>query len=130
MKEVREIMFTITNIVEDISRGCLAHNMVEDCFSYRVVFFVNEGGKGSKFYVDTPYNGLWKALESIIKDNLSLTNTVVIAETTALKNGKCVCLQSRAYPFNLDGYFEKISGKCVNRNNISRNVMHGRHAVR
>lgn len=31
-------MFTISNILEDINRGCATHNMVEDCFSYRIIF--------------------------------------------------------------------------------------------
>lgn len=109
-------MFTISNILEDVSRGCTAQNMVEDKFTYRIVFFVNEGNKGSKHYVDTTYNGLRKSLENIIRSNLSLTNSVVIAQITALKNGKCVCLQSRSYSFSLDEYFKRISGECSDRN--------------
>ena len=101
-------MYTVSNILEDIDRGCLAHNMVEDCFSYRIIFFVNENGKGTKHYIDTPYSGLRKSLESIIRNHLSLTNSIVVAETTALKNGECVRLQSRSYAFNLDEYFKRI----------------------
>lgn len=119
-------MFTISDILTDINRGCAANNMVEDCFSYRIVFFINEDGKGSKQYVDTSYSGLRKALESIIRNNLSVTNTIVIAETTVLKNGKCVCLQSRSYSFSLNGYFKQISGECTDRN---RSVSYNRYAM-
>lgn len=122
-------MFTISNILEDIDRGCMANNMIEDRFSYRIVFFVNEGNKGYKHYTDTPYSGLRKALERIIRGNLSVTSSVVIAETTALKSGKCVCLQSRPYAFSLDGYFRQINGeyKGSNRNGT---VMYGRCGAR
>lgn len=119
-------MFTISNILEDIDRGCAANNMVEDCFSYRIVFFVNENGKGEKYYIDTPYSGLRKSLESIIRNHLSLTNSVVVAQTTALKNGKCVCLQSKSYSFSLDGYFRQISGEGADRN---RSGNYNRYAV-
>lgn len=121
-------MYTVSDIISDIDRGCLANNMLEDRFSYRIVFFVNEGNS-SKYYIDTAYNGLRRALESIIRDNLSLTNSVVIAETTALKFGKCVFLQKRSYSFSLDGYFRQLSGECRDsgRNGATR---YGRCAVR
>lgn len=38
-KESGENMFTISNIIEDIDRGCLANNMIEDRFSYRIIFY-------------------------------------------------------------------------------------------
>ncbi len=98
-------MYTVSDIISDINRGCMANNMVEDMFRYRIVFFVNEGNKSAKYYMDTAYNGLRKSLESIIRANLLLTNCVVIAETTAIKHGKCVFLQKRSYSFSLDGYF-------------------------
>lgn len=120
-------MYTISDILLDIDRGCEANNMVESGFSYRIVFFVNEGNRGSRFYVDTTYSDLRKSLESIVRNYLSLTNNIVIAETTALKNGKCVCLQSRSYSFSLDGYFRQISGEYRNRN---RNRKYGRYALR
>ena len=121
-------MFTISNILEDISRGCTANNMVEDCFSYRIIFFVNEGNKGSKHYIDTVYGDLRKALEDIIKDHLSLTNRVVIANTTVRKDGKSVCLQSQSYGFSLDEYFKQIGGEC--RDSSSRGkAMYNRYAV-
>lgn len=120
-------MYTISNIIADINRGCMANNMVEDKFSYRIIFFVNEGNNGSKHYIDTSYGGLRKSLENIIRNHLSLTNSVVIAETTALKNGKAVCLQSKSYSFSLDEYFRKISGGCNDKNG---NIMYGRYAVR
>ena len=119
-------MYTISDIITDINRGCTANNMVEDCFSYRIVFFVNEGNNGYKHYIDTSYSGLRKSLESIIRNHLSLTNSIVIAETTVLKNGKCICLQSRSYLFSLNGYFKQISGECTDRN---RNGNYSRYAM-
>lgn len=122
-------MYTVSDIISDINRGCMANNMVEDRFSYRIVFFVNEGSHSSKYYIDTAYNGLRRALENIIRENLSLTNCVVIAETTVLKCGKCICLQKRSYSFSLDGYFRQLSGECRDggRNGSAR---YGRCAVR
>lgn len=122
-------MYTVSDIIADINRGCLANNMVEDRFSYRIVFFVNEGNSSSKYYLDTSYNGLRKALESIIRENLSLTNCVVIAETTALKHGRCVFLQKRSYSFSLDGYFKQLSGECRDSGR-NGNARYGRYAVR
>lgn len=122
-------MYTVSDIVQDISRGCVAHNMQEDRFSYRIIFFVNEDGSSSKHYIDTPYGGIRKALENIIRNNLTLSNSVVIAATTALIYGKSVCLQSKSFSFSLDGYFKQISGeyKDSNRNG---NIIYGRYAVR
>ncbi len=120
-------MFTISDIITDISRGCTANNMIETCFSYRIVFFVNERDGNVKHYIDTSYGDLWKSLESIIRDYLSLTNTVVIAETTALKNGKCVCLLSRSYSFSLGGYFKQISGE-YRDSNRNGNALYNRYA--
>lgn len=122
-------MYTVSDIIADINRGCTANNMVEDRFSYRIMFFVNGGNSSSRHYIDTSYNGLRKALESIIRENLSLTNCVVIAETTALKHGKCVFLQKRAYSFSLDGYFKQISGECRNSGR-NGNARYGRCAGR
>lgn len=104
-------MYTVSDIIQDISRGCIANNMQEDRFSYRIIFFVNEDSSSSKHYIDTSYGGIRKALENIIRGNLTLTNSVVIAGTTALMNGKSVCLQNRSYSFSLDGYFKQINGE-------------------
>lgn len=122
-------MYTISDIITDINRGCMANNMVEDKFSYRIVFFVNDGNSGTKHYIDTTYGDLRKSLENIIRNYLSMTNNVVIAQITVLKNGKCVCLQSRSYSFSLDEYFKRINGECksVDRNSI---MLSGRYAVR
>ena len=120
-------MYTISNIIADIDRGCLSNNMVEDRFSYRIVFFVNENGKGTKHYIDTSYDGLRKSLESIIREYLSVTNNIVVAETTALKNGKCVSLLSSAYAFSLEEYFHQIYGRCKS-DNENRNITYGRFA--
>lgn len=123
-------MYTISDILKDIDRGCMVHNMVEDRFSYRIVYFVNDGdgNKGTKYYVNSTYGNLRKALESIIKSNLSLTNTIVIAETTTLMNRRCVCLQSRSYVFSLDGYFRQINGDCPN--NKYGHGAYGKYAVK
>ena len=121
-------MYTVSDIIKDIDRGCLANNMIEDKFSYRIIFFVNEGNNGSKHYIDTPYSGLRKSLENTIRNNLSVTNKVVITEITALKNSECVRLQSRSYTFSLDGYFRQINGET--RSSSRRNVVRGRYAVR
>lgn len=110
-------MYTVTDIMQDVHRGCMAHNMVEDRFSYRIIFFVNDGNKGTKHYVDTTYGNLRKTLENIIRNNLTLTNTIVIAETTVLKDGKCIRLLSRSYLFSLDEYFKRINGGSKRINN-------------
>lgn len=122
-------MYTISDILTDIDRGITANNMTEDCFSYRVVFFVRDGNGSSKHYIDTAYDGLRKTLESIVKENLSLTNSVIIAAVTVRKDGKSVSLQSRSYGFSLDEYFQRISGEC--RDNGRRgNIICGRYAAR
>ncbi|MCM1234740.1 MAG: hypothetical protein NC489_31950 [Ruminococcus flavefaciens] len=119
-------MFTVSDIIRDIDRGCMANNMIEDRFSYRIIFFVNDGNNGSKRYTDTTYDGLQKSLENIIRSHLSLTNSIVIAETTVLKNGRCVRLQSRSYAFSLDGYFKQMCGECRDRD---RRESYNRYAM-
>lgn len=104
-------MITISDILADIDRGCGANNMLESMFLYRIIYFVNEGNKGKKFLVDSRYEDLRKTLENIVRNNLSMTNNLVIAETTVLKEGKCICLQSKSYSFSLEGYFRQISGE-------------------
>lgn len=122
-------MVTISDIIQDINRGCAVNNMVEDCFSYRLIFFVNDGNRSSKHYIDTAYDGLRGSLEDFIREHLSLTNRVVVAQTTVLMNGKCVCLQSRSFAFSLEEYFERIGGE--GRNDSRRgNIMYNRYAVR
>lgn len=101
-------MYTISNILQDINSGILAHNMVESEFSYRLVYFINSGNKGEKHYLDTPYGGLRAALENIIKNNLTVTNNVVIAQATVRKNSENVSLLSKAYSFSLGEYFQKV----------------------
>lgn len=121
-------MYTVSDILQDIDRGRLANNMIENRFLYRIIFFVNENGNGTKHYIDTTYDDLRKSLESIIRENLSVTNTIVIAETTALKNGKCICLQSRAYSFSLEEYFRKLNGEYKDNRQIE-GMMFNRYAV-
>lgn len=122
-------MYTVSDIMMDINRNCMANNMAEDRFSYRIIFFVNEGSRSSKYYIDTRYGNLRKSLERIIRNNLSLTNCVVIAETTVLKNGKSMGLQSRSYLFSLDEYFSRING---NRSDDAqrRDIKYSRCAAR
>lgn len=122
-------MHTISDIIRDIDRGCTANNMIEDKFSYRIVFFVNEGNKSCKHYLNTTYNGLRKSLEGIIRGNLSLTNSVTIAGTTALKNGKPVSLQGRPYSFNLNEYFRQVMENCSD-NGRRANRIYGKYAMR
>ncbi len=103
-----EIMYTISDILADIDRGCAVNNMVEDGFSYRIVYFVNENRTGKKYHVDTPYENLRQSLENIIKGNLTTRNTVVVAQVTVLIGGQSVSLLSRSFSFNLSDYFRQI----------------------
>lgn len=108
-KEERETyMYTVSDILRDIDRGCTANNMIEDCFSYRIVFYVNENGIGKKYHVDTPYGNLRWSLENIIRENLSTTNCLVLAAVTTRKNRETVSLLSRSYAFSLNEYFQKV----------------------
>lgn len=122
-------MYTISDIIKDINRGCMANNMIEDRFSYRIIFFVNERNKCSKHHIDTMYSDLRKSLESIIRSHLSLTNNIVIAETTVLKNGKCIRLQNKSYSFSLEEYFTQISGRGKDRKR-NESVVYSKYAVR
>ena len=117
-------MYTISSIVEDISRGCIANNLNEEYFSYRIIFFVNENGTGIKHYIDASYDDLRKALENIIRGHLSVTNNIVIAQITTLKSGKCVSLLSRSYAFSLEEYFHQIYGRCKS-DSENRNIIYG-----
>lgn len=121
-------MFTVTDILRDIDRGCMVYNMVEDRFSYRVVYFVNDGNKGIKHYFDTSYSDLRKTLENIIRNNLTLTNSIVISAVTVHINGKCICLLNRSYAFSLDGYFKQINGE--HSNNRYGYATYGKYVVR
>jgi len=104
-------MHTISDILDDLNGGIAANNMIEDKFSYRIIYFVNENGTGKKYRVDTSYENLRQALENIIRGNLSTTNTIVLAAVTVRKNGEEVSLLGRAYAFSLDGYFQQICGE-------------------
>lgn len=104
-------MFTVSDILLDVDGRILANNMIETCFSYRLIYFVNFEDKREKHYIDTRYDDLREALENIIRGNLTTTNTVVISAVTTLKEGKCVSLLSRAYGFNLNEYFRKVCGE-------------------
>ena len=39
-------MYTVSDIIAGINRGCIANNMIEDRFRYRIIYFVNEGNNG------------------------------------------------------------------------------------
>ncbi len=106
----------------------MANNMVEDKFHTGSSFLLVMETEDEKHYTDTMYDGLRKSLESIIRNYLSLTNSVVIAETTVLKGGRCVRLQSRPYSFSLDEYFRRIKGECKN-SHVYGNAAGGRHAA-
>ena len=121
-------MYTISDIVTDINRGCARNNMLEDKFSYRIIFYINEDGKGIKHYIDTRYSDLRRILESVIRKYLTLTNRVVISEIKVWKDGKCICLQSRPYSFSLDEYFNRLTGKSKTGNKKRSNV-YGRYAI-
>ncbi len=122
-------MHTISSILMDIDRGCLANNMVENKFSYRIVYLVNESNSSFKYSIDTPYSGLREALENIIRNNLSLTNSVVISEIIVQKDEDLISLQSGPYSFSLGGYFRQIKGECRDKKN-NKNIMYSRYAVR
>lgn len=112
------IMFTISDVLQDISRGCALNNLNENAFSYRIIYYTNEHDVGTKHYANCRYGDLRKTLETIVKNNLSLENTLVFAQTTIWKDRVCVCLQSRSYGFSLDEYFCQIYGKSKKRNTI------------
>ncbi len=116
-------MYTISDILSDIQRGVLAHNIVESCFSYRLLYSVNEGGMGRKCHADTSYDGLRETLENTIRGNLTMTNTVVVSAVTIQKNGEVIPLLNRPYSFSLDGYFQQITGE---KNRGHRNSAHKR----
>lgn len=101
-------MYTVSNIIDDVDSGIAANNMIKNYFTYRLVYFINENGKGRKSYVDTPYGNLRQSLENIIRGHLTTTNTIVIAQITVRKNGESVLLLSKAYSFSLSEYFQKI----------------------
>lgn len=119
-------MVTVSNIIEDINRGITANNLMENMFSYRIICFINFEGKSEKHYVDTQYDGLRAALENIIRKNLTVTNTVVIANATILKNRESVSLLSKAYSFSLNEYFQKI---CESKEKDNMNSYYGRKKV-
>jgi len=124
-------MVTLTDILKEIDRGCMAHNMVEDKFSYRIVYFVNDGNRGKKFRVDTEYDGLRQSLENMIRKNLSLSNTIVLAAVTVRKDGKTVHLLSRSCKFDLREYFRWITGEKQKYTGSNRygNAIYGRQVA-
>lgn len=124
--EVR-YMVTVSSILEDINRGCAVNNMIEQAFSYRVIYFVNFGNRGEKHYIDTSYANLRDVLENIIRRNLTTTNSVVLAAVTVKKDKETISLLSKAYPFSLDGYFEQIC--CEVKEKEYKTANYGRRRV-
>ncbi len=106
-----ERMYTLSDIEKEISRGCIANNLIEENFRYRISYYVNTGNVGERYYIDAEYMRLKDALEWIIKDNLTLQNSVVIAGVTVLNGRRCIRLLNRKYYFALDDYFARISGE-------------------
>lgn len=122
-------MYTVSSILNDVDRGIVAHNMIENYFSYRVVYFINFENRSEKHYIDTRYDGLRETLENIICRNLTTTNTVVISAVTVRKNGESVSLLNRAYGFNLSEYFRQICEESMERNRSGK-ISYNRYAVR
>lgn len=117
-------MNTISDILHDVARHCLANNMIETCFSYRLVYFVNSENGNVKHYVDTSYDGLRTALENIIRGNLTTTNSIVVSAVTTRRNRENVSLLSRSYKFSLNRYFQWLNGEkeYINRDYGRRKV--------
>ena len=122
-------MYTVSSILNDLDRGIMAHNMIENYFSYRVVYFINFENRSEKHYIDTRYDGLRETLENIIRRNLTTINTVVISAVTVRKNGESVSLLNRAYGFNLSEYFRQICEESMERNRSGK-ISYNRYAVR
>lgn len=122
-------MYTVSSILNDLDRGIMAHNMIENYFSYRVVYFINFENRSEKYYIDTRYDGLRETLENIIRRNLTTINTVVISAVTVRKNGESVSLLNRAYGFNLSEYFRQICEESMERNRSGK-ISYNRYAVR
>lgn len=117
-------MYTISDIMADVDRHCTINNLNEDSFSYRIIYYIKEGNTGKRCCVDAAYKDLQKAMESIIRKNLSMENSVSISGVTVRNKGKCVCLLGRAYKFSLEEYFCQIYGK-----GRKRKAVHGRYTV-
>lgn len=122
-------MYTVSSILNDVDRGIMAHNMIENYFSYRVVYFINFENRSEKYCIDTRYDGLRETLENIIRRNLTTINTVVISAVTVRKNGESVSLLNRAYGFNLSEYFRQICEESMERNRSGK-ISYNRYAVR
>lgn len=116
-KGEKMIMFTISDILQDINRHCAIYNMIENKFSYRLVYFINAENGSEKHCIDVQYDGLRIALENTIRGNLTVTNNIVIAAVTVRKKGEVISLLGRSYGFSLEEYFCQIYGKGKKRDN-------------
>lgn len=85
------VMLTISNIITDINRHCAIYNMAESAFTYQIVFYTNEENESKKYCVDSTYEDLRQTLENIIRENITLKNTIVIAQTIIRRDRKFIC---------------------------------------
>lgn len=111
-------MFTVSDILQDVERHCAVYNMIENKFTYRLVYFINAKNGNEKRCIDTQYDGLRIALENIVRRNLTATNSIVIAAITARKDGEVISLLGRSYGFSMEEYFKRLTGKSKKRNII------------
>lgn len=111
-------MYTLSDILLDVEHHCMANNIIEDRFLYRLVYFVNTENGNRKHYADTSYDGLRIVLENIVRENLTTTNNIVLAAVVILKDGRCVPMLSRSYLFSMEEYFKQLTGRRKKRNNL------------
>lgn len=113
-------MYTTYEIILDFKRGCLAHNIIEDRFIYRISYYVNRDRVGIRHHCTACYGELQQAIVGIIKKHLTWETDVVITGITARKGTETIKLLSRSYPFSLEKYFAYIEGSAyhekINRN--------------
>lgn len=113
-------MYTTYEIILDFKRGCLAHNIIEDRFIYRISYYVNRDRVGRKYYCTVSYGEVQQAIVRIIKKHLTWETDVVITGITAKKGTEIIKLLSRSYPFSLEKYFVYIEGRATHEK-INRN---------
>lgn len=104
-------MYTLADIEKEISRGCIANNLIAENFRYRISYYVNTGNMGERYYIDAEHRRLKEALEWIVRSNLTFQSSIAIVGVTVLNGGQCIRLLSHKYYFNLDDYFSRISGE-------------------
>lgn len=113
-------MYTTHEIMLDFKRGCLAYNIIEDRFIYRISYYVNRDRVGRRYYCTVSYDEMQQAIVGIIKKHLTWETDVVISGITAKKGTETMKLLSRSYPFSLETYFAYIEGRATHEK-INRN---------